>query len=258
MGTKQNVVTEIFRFCKKRENFVFDNELVKKVCKKFGFGNPFDATKLDDTSKFPQFLIGEDYFILHLGKGKHKFVKGISHGYHTFENINKDKIFDWKYRKSVLNEFDTSESNILSVAGNQRIIHDFLYEDIVASPKVYNARRTKMDMSYFVGKEKIEAFNLQMEIDLTMELHGVVTIFEGKNGFPKDFAVYQLFHPFKYYSLLKKEKKLEVEMITCCYVLRKIDEGNSILRLYNYTFENEDDMGSIKLLKNTQYNLMKR
>ncbi|MCW3134124.1 MAG: hypothetical protein N2V78_07355 [Methanophagales archaeon] len=43
-----------------------------------------------------------------------------------------------------LNEFDTSESNILSVASNQRIIHDFLYEDIVASPKVYSARRTKM------------------------------------------------------------------------------------------------------------------
>lgn len=45
-----------------------------------------------------------------------------------------------------------------------------------------------------------------MEIDLTMELHGVVTIFEGKNGFPENFAVYQLFHPFKYFSLLKEEK----------------------------------------------------
>jgi|GEM_PF-4722701 len=78
-----------------------------------------------------------------------------------------------------------------------------------------------------------------------MELHAVVMVFEGKNGFSKDFAVYQLFHPFKYYSMLKKEKKFELEMITCCYILRKIDKGNSILRLYNYTFENEDDMGSM-------------
>jgi hypothetical protein len=85
-----------------------------------------------------------------------------------------------------------------------------------------------------------------------------VTIFEGKNGFPKDFAIYQLFHPFKYYSILKREKKLAVEMITCCYVLRKKNAGNSILRLYNYTFENENDMSSIKLLKNAQYNLIKR
>jgi hypothetical protein len=146
----------------------------------------------------------------------------------------------------------------LSVASNQRIIHDFLYEDIVANPKVYNARRTKMNLSYRVGEVEIVAQNLQMEIDLTMELHGVVTIFEGKNGFPDNFAIYQLFHPFKYYSILKKEKKLDVKQITCCYVLRKRERGSSVLRLYNYTFEDEDDMTSIKLLKNAQYNLIKR
>lgn len=257
MGTKQNVITEVYRICKRQQNFIFDNELVKRVCKKYKFGNPFDATKLDDTSKFPQVLINDDYFILHLGEGKHKFVKGISSGFHIFEKIGKNNI-DWKYRKSILNEFDTSESNILSVASNQRIIYDFLYEDIVASPKVYNARRTKMSTTYKTGKEQIMTRNLQMEIDLTMELHGVVTIFEGKNGFPENFAVYQLYHPFRYYSILKHEKKLKVEMITCCYVLRKKSTEGSILRLYNYTFEDEDDMSSIKLLKNAQYNLIKR
>jgi len=258
MGTKQDVITEIFRLCRDRRNFIFDNALVKQACKKHGFGNPFDATKLDDTSRFPQILLDEDYFILHLGKGRHKFVKGISNGFHVFERIDSDSIFDWKYRKSILNEFDTSESNILSVASNQRIIHDFLYEDIVASPKVYNARRTKMNISYRVGEEEIIASNLQMEMDLTMELGRVVTVFEGKNGFPKDFAIYQLFHPFKYYSTLKKERKLEVELITCCYILRKREREGSILKLYNYTFEDENDLSSIKLLKDAQYNLVKR
>lgn len=258
MGTKQEVISEIFKKCKKKENFVFDNKLVKQICKKYGFGNPFDVTKLDDTSKFPQILLDEDYFILHLGKGKHKFVKGISNGFHSFEEIKEKNIIDWKYRKSILNEFDTSESNILSVASNQRIIHDFLYEDIVASPKVYNARRTKMSLHYFIGSEKIIAQNLQMEIDLTMELGKIVTIFEGKNGFPDNFAVYQLFNPFKYYSVLKMKKKLDVEQITCCYILRKKEKGNSILRLYNYTFENEDIMTSIKLIKNAQFNLIIR
>jgi hypothetical protein len=258
MGTKQEVIAELFKRCQKKKDFVFDNTVVKQVCKEYKFSNPFDVTKLDDTSKIPQILLDEDYFILHLGKGRHKFVKGINNGFHSFENINEDNIFDWKYRKSILNEFDTSESNILSVASNQRIIHDFLYEDIVANPKVYNARRTKMNLSYRVGEVEIVAQNLQMEIDLTMELHGVVTIFEGKNGFPDNFAIYQLFHPFKYYSILKKEKKLDVKQITCCYVLRKRERGSSVLRLYNYTFEDEDDMTSIKLLKNAQYNLIKR
>lgn len=258
MGTKQDVIAELFKRCKKKDDFIFDNALVKQVCREYNFGNPFDATKLDDTSKFPQILLDEDYFILHLGGGKHKFVKGINICFHRFEEIDEDHVFDWKYRNSLLNEYDTSESNILSVASNQRIIHDFIYEDIVASPKVYNARRTKINLSYRVGEEEITAQNLQMEIDLTMELHGMVTVFEGKNGFPENFAVYQLFHPFKYYSILKKENKLDIEQITCCYVLRKKENERSVLRLYNYTFENENNIASIKLLKSAQYNLIKR
>lgn len=258
MGIKQDVVAEIFKLCKKKRGFVFDNNLVKKVCKKHGFGNPFDVTKLDDTTKFPKILLREDFFILHLGEGRHKFVKGIDKGFHRFEKVDKKNTIDWKYRKSILNEFDTSESNILSVAGNQKIINDFLYEDIVASPKIYNARRTKTNLTYRVGKEKIKANNLQMEIDLTMELNSVVTVFEGKNNFPENFAIYQLFHPFKYYSALKKKNKLNVKMVTCCYILRKKDQGKTILRLYNYTFEDGNDMASIKLLKDAQYNLIKR
>ena len=258
MGTKQDVITEIFELCRDKGDFVFSNTLVKELCKKHGFGNPFDVTKLDDTSRFPEILLGEDYFILHLGEGRHKFVKGIHNGFHVFEKIDSNGIFHWKYRRSILNEFDTSESNILSVASNQRVIHDFLYEDIVANPKVYNARRTKMNISYRVGIEEIAATNLQMEIDLTMELNAVVTICEGKNGFPKDFAIYQLFHPFKYYSTLRNERKLEVRLITCCYILRRREREGSLLRLYNYTFEDEDDMSSIKLLKNAEYKLVKR
>ena len=78
MGIKQDVIAEIFKLCKKRKDFVFDNTLAKEVCKKYSFGNPFDVTKLDDTSRFSQVLLKEDYFILHLGRGKHKFILPIS------------------------------------------------------------------------------------------------------------------------------------------------------------------------------------
>lgn len=258
MGKKQDVIKEVFKACKKRGNFVFTNDLVKEISSKHNFKNPFDATKLDDTTKFPPVLLKEDYFILHLGKGRHRFVKGIKNGYHSFEKIPKKHVCDWKYRKSILNEFDTSESNILSVGSNQRIIHDFLYEDIVAAPKVYGSRRTNITVQYRVGREKITADHLQMEIDLTMELQKVVTVFEAKNGFPKNFAIYQLFHPFKYFNSLRKEKKLEVKQITCCYVLRQRRSKGSILRLYNYTFNDENQMASIRLLNNAEYRLIKR
>ena len=202
--------------------------------------------------------MGRTLFIIHLGGGKHKFVKGIDKGFHKFEPIADKHTFTWKYRQSILNEFDTSESNILSVGFNQRIIHDFLYDDIVANPKMYGSRRTKTTLRYAIGKEKINAFNLQMEIDLTTEYNGVITVFEGKNNFPENFAVYQLYFPFLYYHNLKETNKLEVKNINCCYLLRKKIDEKSIIRIYQYTFSNPVDMTSIKLIKNAQYNLIKR
>lgn len=258
MGTKQEVIGKLFEVCSEQNNYHFDNKLVKIIANELGFGNPFDVTKVDNTSLLPENVRTADYFIVHTGRGRHQFVKGIDQGYHQFEPIEAEEMFEWKYRQSLLNEFDTSESNILSVVSNQRIIHDFLYDDIVASPKVYNARRTKASFNYCVGNTLIECENLQMEIDLTLEFQGVVTVVEGKNGFPKDFAVYQLFHPYKYYNILKEENSIAIEKITCCYILRKRHQNESIIRLYNYTFDDINRIESIRLLKKAQYTLVKR
>ncbi|MCD4745872.1 MAG: hypothetical protein K8R58_06195 [Bacteroidales bacterium] len=258
MGKQEDVLIEIFNNSNKTKNYIFNNTYIKKICEKYEFGNPFDVTKLDNTEKFPEIMKENDYFIIHLGNGNHCFVKGIKNGFHKFEKIDNENIFEWKYRKSLLNEFDTSESNILSVGFNQRIIHDFLYEDIVSNPKMYGSRRTKSSLKYNIGKQKIATTNLQMEIDLTTEYNDVVTIFEGKNNFPENFAVYQLYHPFLYYHNLKENNELNISKITCCYLLRKKEQNASIIRIYNYTFEDTFDMTTIKLLKNAQYNLIKR
>lgn len=258
MGKKQEVIRDLFIHCRNSGNWQFHNDLVKEVSQEHGFGNPFDATKIDNSSLLPEIVREAGYFIVHLGGGNHQFVPGIRYGYHLFEKISKDEIIEWNYRKSLLNDFDTSESNILSVVSNQRIIHDFLYSDIIASPKVYNARRTKRSINYKIGKTPIVAINLQMEIDLTMEFNGQVTIIEGKNEFPEDFAVYQLFHPFKYYRELQRENHLAIEQIGCCYILRTKTQDTSVLRLYNYTFEDEYQMASIKLMKKAEYRLVVR
>jgi len=258
MNKKQKVITEIYRLCKKENKYIFHNNMVKEVSKKYGFGNPFDATKIDKSDTLPDILKKDDYFIIHLGSGNHKFAKGISTAFHKFEEINDNETFEWKYRKSILNEFDTSESNILSVGFNQRIIHDFLYDDIVASPKSYGARRTKASFNFQINDELIETNNLQMEIDLTTEFNGQVTVFEGKNNFPSNFAVYQIFFPYLYYNKLKYENKIEIKEINCCYLLRKKQKDSSVIRIYKYTFDNPNEMNSIRLLKKAQFNLVNR
>ncbi len=137
MNKKQQVLTELFQIAQEADNFIFHNELVKQVARKYKFGNPFDVTKLDDTSKFPPVMLESDYFLLHLGDGRHQFVKGIANGFHTFETIATKHHQRWSYQKSILNESDTSESNVLSVARNQGLIEDFLYGEQYADFNVY-------------------------------------------------------------------------------------------------------------------------
>ena len=57
MSKKSQVIEAVFEHCQKAGNFEFDNSLVKDISRAFGFGNPFDATKIDSRKKLPPILI---------------------------------------------------------------------------------------------------------------------------------------------------------------------------------------------------------
>ncbi len=73
MDNKKLVIEELFKECSKRNNYIFNNNLVKEISKKIGFGNPFDVTKIDIKEKLPMSLLEKDYCIIHLGEGKPPF-----------------------------------------------------------------------------------------------------------------------------------------------------------------------------------------
>ncbi|MCS7210109.1 MAG: hypothetical protein RMI34_10900 [Chloroherpetonaceae bacterium] len=266
MGRKQSALAELFALCKARNDFVFDNELVKQVCGKYGFKNPFDATKVDSKKILPPVCLENDYALIHLGSGKHQFIKGIHHVFHEFEPIHEE--IEWPYRKSLLNEYNTSESNILSVANNQRILHHFAFGldkefdnvDISERPKTYFPHRTKTNLSYHFADIKVELENIQIEIDLTIEYQGNICVFEAKNGNPQSFSVYQIYHPFLYYHNASQSGRLagSVRDIYAIYVTRQKRRGVSCLKLWKYTFRKPEDATSIKLLKSACYQLIQQ
>ena len=256
---KQQAITKIFQYLsgKGREPFEFDNNLVKEITG-VHFSNQFDTTKFDATEKLPQILKDNDYFIVHLGGGKHRFVRGIREGYHSFELIPPTNVKPWPYKKSILNETTTGESAILSLCYNQMIMQDFLYDDIRAHPKLYFARRTQTSFEYHIGDQHIAVDNLQLEIDMTLEMDQVVVVFEAKNLLRNDFAVMQLYGPYRYCRNLAEKMNLEIKGIRPVFVVRFVREGETSVAFYEYTFEDIMRPASIRLVGNTQYNLTAR
>jgi hypothetical protein len=257
-GKKKEALARIFEYVRAntpaKQPLVFHNDLVKQLTGT-DFGNQFDVTKIDNSQKLPDVLKEHDYFLVHLGGGRHQFIKGITNGFHPFEPIPSECIQRWRYRKSLLNELDTSEASMLSLVFNQRLLHDFLFGDVAADPKIYLARRTKFGFAYRIGATHVITENVQMEIDTVTEHLGMITIFEGKNGDPKDFAVYQLYHPFRYYCRLVDRYQLEVQEVNCAYVLRQVHAGMTTIKFYLYAFTDVNRPTSLVLRKNAEYTL---
>ena len=132
MSNKHRVLEALWQHCQ-NGNYQFDNNLVADICKKFGFKNQFDITKIDSKDDLPPSFLDQDICLLHLGKGRHQFVHGIDKLYYTFEPM-QDSI-EWKYRKRLLDDANSSESNILSIANHQRILHHFLFFNKIPPPQ---------------------------------------------------------------------------------------------------------------------------
>lgn len=245
---------ELFEHCQKSGQWEFNNETVKKIGQKLGFGNPFDATKIDSKYQLPEALRSRGYCVAHLGKGKHKFIQAINQWYHEFEDIEEDEKWRWRYRSSLLNDLESGEASALSLAYNQRLLHDFLYEDITATPRIYLPGRTRINMEYFVAGVKLSTEDQQLEIDLTLEYQGRITVIEAKNRFLRDFAVYQIFHPVKYYIVKTKDLDRSDVRLDACYILRQKQR----VRIYLYEFEDSDRVDSIRLVRKAEYELVRR
>jgi len=227
---------------------VFSNEIVKKVTGDIKFSNQFDATKFESHDKLPECLIENGFFIMHLGKGRHVFVKG--NGYHNFEPIREVK--KWETRKSLIGELGKSEASTMSELYNSKIIHDFLYGRKDVDIQVHTARRTRTSYDVIVENEKLHADKQQIEIDGIFETEYVIAAVEVKNVDHHDFEIRQLFNIMKYFEEKKLPPKYKLRII---FVVRVKEKGKNFFRLYEYEFTDKERLDSIKLVRSAQYNI---
>jgi hypothetical protein len=236
---------------------------VQPIAQRVGFANKFDVTKIDSKYILPEEMRNANYCIAHIGEGKHQFIQELQQWFHDFEPIMQGEQITWRYRKSLLNDLHRGEASVISLVLNQRILHDFVYEDVAASPKIYIPGRTRANLTYQVGRTNLQTQGLQMEMDLVLEYQRVVTVFEAKDKLLRDFAVYQLFHPAKFYYEKLHEKLRQDGLsakVNACYILKSGGGKRSPLRVrfYLYEFKDFDRLDSIRLVRKAEYHLQPR
>lgn len=228
----------------------FTNKELKTVTQDTQFMNQFDATKFDSSDLLPGSLKKNGFFIIHLGKGKHAFVKG--DGYHKFEKITE--IRNIKIKQGIVDEIGNSEAGAVSFIYNEGIIQDFLHEKDL---KVHTARRSKVSFSFRVNGSKLHADKQQIEIDGLFETKsGMIVTVEAKNMEHKDFEIRQLFSIKKYFDMLIQEERVpENTSLRLLFLVRIRDKERHLCRLYEYKFTDDEKMNSIKFVRAVEYKI---
>lgn len=262
-GVKKQTLMKVYEHCVEKGNFKFGNSLVKQLTGT-DFANQFDATKIDTSAVLPEELREKDMFIVHLGRGWHQFVRGIQHGYHELEEVVPENVYIWPYVPGVLDRTDGSEAGVLSLAFNQQILQHFLYGNRIVQLFINLPRRTRgkaaNSFSYMIGDQTVTVNQLQIEIDFIVEKNGEIAIVEAKcapSGLPKDFAVAQLYLPYR--RLLEMlGPRLEAKKIRSLFLVQYIrPDGIDCIRVYEYTFTDPLSMSSLRFVRNAEYVLNK-
>lgn len=229
----------------------FDNTKLKEITRDTKFMNQFDATKFESAEKLPASLKEHGYFIVHLGKGNHAFVKG--NGYHTFEKITKWK--DMIAGRSVVDAIGFSEAGAISFAANEGIIQDFLKEENL---RIHTARRSRVSFKFKIKNEVLHADKQQIEIDGMFESRdgSMVAAVEAKNIDIEDFEIRQLFSIHHYFKYLKAAGKLPRDTkVRILFLVRKMEEKINLFKVFEYRFESDMNLNSIKLVKAIGYRI---
>jgi hypothetical protein len=278
MSKKEPALDELWMRVKVAQpSFEFSNDLVKEVCAKTGFKNPFDLTKIDTSEDLPRSFVQDDVFVVHLGggrstNGKHRFVRGVQFGYHALEEPTLP-LEEKRYTKTLLDDIDNGEAATLSTVFNQGLVQLFLYGDETVRPRIHLPGRTSGQDNTFdfhVGTQAVHVNSLQIEMDFIIEKNGDVAFAEAKRGAMwKDFAVAQVFMPYLKLSKMR-ERTGATFNIRPLFVMahRKEYQSERVpkrtydhIRLYEYRFDNSDGlnrMEAIQLVKAQEFVMIPR
>lgn len=248
--------------------YVTDNDEIRRVVPG---GNQFDLTKIDSRRRLPTEMVDDDVCLVHLGNGRHEFINGIDRVYRLFDPSPPPVVR--YFQPGALHQIDrTREAGLLSTLFNERVFHEFLYQDIKTEARVHLPGRKKAgSFAYKIGPStRVEVSRLQVELDFILEATLAerpldVSVAEAKIGSAPDFNVSQLYLPYRF--LMSQQGGATPRftlrpLFVRQYPLRTdastpgLPPGNhQVTSLYEYRFEDPEDLASIRFVGARSYYL---
>lgn len=227
--------------------FYLSAEQIKKSCQSFKATSEKEVRllcKQDTRDSRPDVFVQNDLFLLPVKNGSYCIVKG--EGYVDIPQINSlpkeyDSKLDFRLDSA---EVGDSEMQHLDFAYASSLIRTFMGDDSLLL--TIRGRKYTPKFSFRVGKQTIEVESVQTEVDAGYEGRDKIVLIEAKNSKTANTIVRQLFYPYKQW---KAHSNKEV------YLLFFEKQGN-FYNIWQYSFENEDDYNSIKLLKSERYEII--
>jgi len=153
------------------------------------------------------------------------------------------------YKSKLDFELDTSkvgnsEMQHLDFAYASSLIRTFLKDDSLVL--TIRGRKYTPKFSFYIGNQYIEVKSVQTEVDAGYEGRKKIALIEAKNSHTTNTIIRQLFYPFKQWK-----SYTEKEILTLFF-----EKRNNFYSIWNFTFENENDYNSIKLINSEKFEII--
>jgi len=237
---------DILRKVKQSGSFIIEKEHFKQLPDKRQIRL---LTKIDNSSQLPIVFKKNNLAILPLSRSK--WIICNFEAFHYLEDVD-DNFVGVQIPKNIQSiDFSniTSESVAINVAYICGIIEDFVGEKLVPTVDgrmgsgTFEFKLTPKDNGKVTN---VEVNGAQIEIDAGYEGDNSFVIFEVKMNYSSDFLIRQLYYPLRRWS--GKVNK-PIRTIFLSYY-------DSVFDLYEYSFADENDYNSLRLLNKKTYYLL--
>lgn len=229
------------------EPFQISAKQIKESCQKFKTTAEKEVRilcKQDTREERPDIFIKNNLFILPVKNGYYNIIRG--EGYVDIPEIMEvEEIYKSKLNfELTTSKIGDSEMQHLDFAYASSLIRTFINDESLVL--TIRGRKYTPEFEFNVNGFNISTQSVQTEIDAGYEGKDKIVLVEAKNSKTDNTIIRQLYYPYKQW---KSYSKKDVFLLF-------FEKRGDIYHIWQYSFSNENDYNSIKLINKKKYKIL--